>query len=205
MRGSIISSGFASGDRVVIGHWAESPIGPVTDVMWAAPDGTRTLFVPDDRAAAFVSGVYEFDAVEVVAFRVYRRPREIDVELGDRFVHAVAGRGIPIPIPRPAAITRWVERPIARALMGVVTYGVSPTGVREWYRADRWAPLRDARAIVAGRDLGAMAPIDPRCGFGFSEPPPRPSWVDVRPLLEYPETTGAGAQAPAPDSRSTGG
>lgn len=70
--------------------------------------------------------------------------------------------------------------------MGVAAYGTSPTGVREWYRADRWRPLRRAVGEVDGMALGSMARVEPPTDFGFSEPPARPSWVDVRPLLEYP-------------------
>ncbi len=190
MVGSIVSSGFASGDRVVVGHWSETPIGPLTDVMWAAPDGRRTLFVPSREAADFVGGVYEFDRTEVVPFEVVRTGRTLDVRAGDRALHFVSRRGITIPVPRPAAFTRWVEAPLAKGLLGVVVHGTSPTGVREWYRADRWAPLRRAAARVGGTPLGKMAPVSPSCGFGFSEPPARPSWVDVRPLLEYPAETG---------------
>ena len=186
MRGSIVSSGFASGDRVVVGHWAVSPVGPITDVMWSSPSGERTLFAPDAEAAEFITGVYEFDSVEVVDVRAAERPRGLDLTFDDRTLAFTARRGIRIPVPRPAWFTRYVEGPIARRLMGVHTYGVSPTGVQEWYRADRWAPLRSATATVAGESLGAMAPLRPACGFGFSEPPARPSWVDVRPLLEYP-------------------
>ncbi len=186
MQGSIISSGFASGDRVVVGSWEVTPLGPLTDVMWSAPDGQRTLYVPSAEAAEFITGVYEFDAVEVVEFAVSNRRRCLEVTLGDRSLHFVARRGIPIPVRRPAWFTRWVEGPIARTLMGVRTYGTSPTGVREWYRADRWSPLREASATIGDRSLGAMAPVAPACGFGFSEPPARPSWVHVRPLLEYP-------------------
>ena len=89
-----------------------------------------------------------------------------------------------IPVRRPAWFTRYVEGPIARATMGVRTYGTSPTGVREWYRADAYRRLVAATGSVDGRDLGAMAPVDPPARFGFSEPPRRPSWVEVRPLLE---------------------
>ncbi len=190
MRGSIISSGFESGDRVVVGHWQVSPVGPITDVMWSSPDGHRTLFAPDQAAADFITGVYAFDSVEcvdiIVDRTVARGSRSLDISVGDRRLRFVARRGVPIPLRRPAWFTRWVEGPIARLLMGVVTYGTSPTGVREWYRADRWSPLRTASGSIAGRPLGAMAHVDPACGFGFSEPPARPSWVDVRPLLEYP-------------------
>lgn len=50
---------------------------------------------------------------------------------------ARAGRGWRLPSGRlrTPAVTRWIEGPIARGVMGVRTYGVSPTGVREWYRA----------------------------------------------------------------------
>ncbi len=187
MRGAIISSGFASGDRVVVGHWQVTPHGPLTDVMWATPDGRRTLFAPHTAAADFITGVYAFDRVEVGAVVAQSGRRRLDVTMGDRSLHFTAQRGIPIPFRRPAWFTRWVEGPVARRLLGVATYGTSPTGVREWYRTDRWAPLRDAGATVAGRSLGPMAPVSPACGFGFSEPPSRPSWVDVRPLLEYPD------------------
>lgn len=186
MQGSIVSSGFASGDRVVVGFWQQTPLGPLTDVMWAAPDGLRTLFVPTAEAADFVTGVYEFDVVAILDFAVSTERGCLELVFGDRSLRFVARRGVPIPFRRPAWFTRWVEGPIARRLLGVRTYGTSPTGVREWYRADRWAPLRDAGAIVGGRSLGAMAPVAPACGFGFSEPPSRPSWVHVRPLLEYP-------------------
>lgn len=186
MAGSILSTGFASGDRVVVGHWASTPIGPITDVMWATPDGTRCLYVPSDLAGEFISGVYAFDAVVVTDFSVVARPDAVQITFGDRTLAFAARRGIPIPFRRPAAFTRFIEGPIARRLMGVETYGISPTGVAEWYRADRWRPLRAASGTIGGRDLGAIRPVRPACGFGFSEPPARPSWVDVRPRLGYP-------------------
>ena len=65
MEGIIASCGFASGDRVVVGQWARSPLGPMADVMWAAPDGTRTLFAPTDAVASFVTAIYDFDEVVV--------------------------------------------------------------------------------------------------------------------------------------------
>ncbi|MEZ5227286.1 MAG: hypothetical protein R2710_11595 [Acidimicrobiales bacterium] len=63
--GVIGAAGFASGDRVVIGHWYESPIGPFNDIMWAEPDGWRTLFVADERSKCFITSVYQFDSVIV--------------------------------------------------------------------------------------------------------------------------------------------
>jgi hypothetical protein len=188
LRGVIASSGFASGHRVVVGHWADGPLGAMTDVMWADPEGGRTLVAPSDAVADFITSVYAFDAVEVTDLEVVPGHRRLLVRTSRRELELVAGRGIGLRVPRPAWVTRYVEGPVARALMGVQTYGTSPSGVREWYRADGYRRLASARAALDGVDLGAMAPVDPPCGFGFSEPPRRPSWVDVRPLVEGPVT-----------------
>lgn len=188
MAGSIVSTGFYSGDRVVVGRWARSPIGSLVDVMWADPEGFRTLYVPSDDAADFVSGVYEFDHVIVTPFTVEASAHGIGLTFADRELELEARSwGWRIPLRgRPPWFTRWVEGPIARLTMGVRTFGTSPTGVREWYRADRYRPLVSASGSVAGQSLGSMERVEPAVGFGFSEPPAHPSWVDVRPLLEYP-------------------
>ena len=155
--------------------------------MWATPDGRRRLVAPSQAMADFVSAVYRFDDVlvtplsAVVAGRslVLTAP-ELRLELQAR-----AGRGWPLP-PAPAWVTRYLAGPLAWRLLGVRTYGVTPTGVREWYRARWYRPLVEGRASVAGRDLGPLRPLDPAVGFGFSEPPRRPSMVWVRPLLHDP-------------------
>lgn len=36
--GRVISSGFSTGDMIVIGDWNNSPHGPFTNLMWAKPD-----------------------------------------------------------------------------------------------------------------------------------------------------------------------
>lgn len=187
LRGFIASTGFRSGHRLVVGHWTASPVGPVTDVMWATPGGERVLLAPSASGAALVTAVYRFDRVEIVGVHALAGgERRVTVRAGDLEVDMEAGPGWRIPFPRPPAFTRWVEGPIARAVLGVRTYGVSPTGVREWYRADVWRPLVRASGRLAGEDLGPMAPLAPPTGFGFSEPPRRPSIVAVRPLLEDP-------------------
>lgn len=185
LRGVIASTGFASGDRVVVGHWHASPVGPMTDVMWARPDGTRVLLAPNEVIAAFVTAVYRFDRVEIVPFAVGAAPRVLDVVAGGLEIRLVAGRGWPIPIPRPPWVTRRLEAPLAR-LLGVRAYGESPSGVREWYRADWYRAVRHGRGALEGVDLGALRPVDPPLGVGFSEPPRRPAIVAVRPLLEDP-------------------
>jgi len=187
MAGVIASCGFASGDRFVVGRWDRSPVGPTIDVMWAQPDGHRVLLAPDAVTAEFVTAVYGFDEVVVAPFaRGDRAPTVVDVVTGRLRLRMQAGPAVLRLPPRPCWFTRWVEGPVAKRLLDVDTYGVSPTGVEEWYQARTLRFVASATASVDGRDLGAVAPVDPRCGFGFSEPPRRPSIVAVRPALRYP-------------------
>lgn len=190
LEGVIGAAGFASGDRVVVGHWSRCPGGPLSDVMWASPSGHRTLYAPTPAGAAFVTSVYDFDEVVVdPGLVVVGDGRALDVTLPSISASVVltAGPGWRIPPSRrPAWVTRRVEAPVARALMGVETHGVSPTGVEEWYQATAWRPVVTARASVAGHDLGGLALLDPPCRFGFSEPPRRPALTQVRPLLRFP-------------------
>jgi hypothetical protein len=187
LSGVIVSAGFASGDRFMVGHWVSSPIGRLNDVMWGRPDGERVLLAASPREADFITAVYRFDRVEVVPIRARSGEGDFELRAGDLELRARAGRGWRLPLRRrPAWFTRWVEGPVARATMGVRTYGTSPTGVREWYQAERSRPLVDASARVGGRDLGRLLPRWEPVRVGFTEPPRRPSWVDVRPLLEDP-------------------
>lgn len=206
MRGTITSSGFASGDRVVVGRWERSPVGATVDVMWAHPDGTRTLLAPDERTARFVTSVYEFDEVRIVPFETRAGRRELTLRAGPLELELRAGRAVLWLPPRPRWCTRWLERPVARLLLGVRTWGTSPTGVQEWYQASSCRFLVSATARVDGVDLGAMAALHPACGFGFSESPRRPSMVAVRPTLGVPTGTQPwppAASATAPPRRPT--
>jgi hypothetical protein len=171
----------------MVGHWAESPIGALDDVMWARPDGERVLLASSEREADFITAVYRFDRVAVVPVAVRSGDGTLVLEAGEVELRVRAGRGWRLPLRRrPAWFTRWVEGPVARVTMGVRTYGTSPTGVREWYQAERSRPVVEASARLAGRDLGRLLPGWDPVRVGFTEPPSRPSWVDVRPLLEDP-------------------
>lgn len=188
LEGNIGAAGFASGDRIVVGAWTDGPIGAMVDVMWARPDGERVLLAPSDDAAALITAAYSFDRVEVVEVRGGCTGRVLDVAAGPLAIRLEAGRGWPLPPAwlRPAWFTRFVEAPIAKAVMGVRTYGVTPTGAREWYRADRYRRVVSGSASCDGRSLGELRPVDPPCGFGFSEPPKAPSITAIRPLLVLP-------------------
>jgi hypothetical protein len=174
----------------VVGTWRSSPLGPLDDLMWARPDGRRILVAATDEAADYVSGVYGFDEVVVGPLRVTLDGRRLHLRAAgaglDVELHLVAGRAVVLPWARPAWFTRRVEAPIARRIFGVDTYGVSPSGVQEWYRAVSLRRVVAGWASIDGRDLGPLGPIDPPAGFGFSEPPRFPSMVGVHPLLERP-------------------
>jgi hypothetical protein len=186
LRGVVSSVGFESGDRFVVGHWLSSPIDAFTDLMWAAPDGTRHLRVPSVRALSFVSGIYTFDDASVAPVVATATTSSVEVHAGDVGVDLRGGLPRHIPFSSIPGVTRWVQDPIARVTMGVRTYGKSPTGVREWYRAQTYRRVLTASGSVDGHDLGPLAArIDPPVRFGFSEPPRRPSMVWLRPLLEY--------------------
>jgi hypothetical protein len=186
LTGFIASAGFASGDRIVVGQWTDSPLGPLTDVMWARPDGERVLLVPDQPAADFITSLYEFDRVELVPVTAGGGERWLEMAAGPLEMQLKAAAGWRVPFPRPPAFTRFVEAPIARALLGVNVYGTTSSGVREWYRADEHRRVLTGWATADGRDLGALGPVTPPCRFGFSDPPRGPSIVAVRPLLEDP-------------------
>ena len=62
-KGRITSSGFQSGDRIVVGSWNESIFGQFTDIMWAKPDGHRTLIAPNQKIADYVDSMYTFDEI----------------------------------------------------------------------------------------------------------------------------------------------
>lgn len=188
LRGAIVSAGFASGDRFTVGHWDEGPLGAMADVMWARPDGERVLLSDSRSTEEFVQAVYEFDRSEVVPFRTTRTRRRLVLSAGPLTLDLRAGAPVAFPPLwlRPPWVTRYVEAPISRAALGVSTYGSSPTGVAEWYRATLVRRVVGGEGTLDGVGLGALAPVDPPLRVGFAEPPKFPSFVLVQPLLEDP-------------------
>jgi hypothetical protein len=161
--------------------------------MWARADGRRVLVAPTQDGADYVSAVYGFDEVVVSPLRVelvgrflHLRARELKLEL-----HLSGGFALVVPWLRPTWFTRRVEGPIADRLLRVATYGVSASGVQEWYRAVSVRRILAGWASIDGRDLGRLGPVDPPTGFGFSEPPRFPSMVGTRARLEWPRPAPA--------------
>lgn len=184
VRGTISSVAFDSGDQFVIGCWAETPVGPLVDVMWRDPSGRRSLIVPSDVAAGYVTSIYEFDTVDVTPLRVESDGRDTVVESDQLSLKLFGGWIRRVPSRRSRWFTERIEAPIARRLMNVEVYGVSPLGVREWYQSSGWTWVRRGEGALLGQDLGEMAQIDHQMDVGFSNPPARPSVVSIRVLLD---------------------
>ncbi len=160
----------------------------MTDVMWARPDGERVLLAETPQVADFVTAIYRFDRVQLVPITATFDGHCLNVTAGDVAMTMRAGAGWRLPSGRlrPAWFTRWVEGRIARPLLGVHTYGVSSTGVRQWYRAEEYRRVVHAEARMGGADLGPLRPFEVPVRFGFTGPPRRPSIVRLRSLLLDP-------------------
>ena len=198
LEGLIAATGFASGDRFVIGLWDRGPLGAMVDVMWARPDGTKVLLASSQDVARFVGGVYEFDEVRVVEAQAGASDKGVEVQAGPLQVELRTGPPFKLFGLRPRFLRRsalWVRiedlvfRPLAGKWLigggsGVRLYGRSPSGVREWYCIDSYRPVIGGKASLDGVDLGPLAPLDPPANFGFSEFPTRPAVVHCAPLLE---------------------
>lgn len=198
LEGAIAGLGFASGDSFVCGLWDAGPLGPMVDVMWAQRSGRRVLLAPDDRVAAFVSGIYSFDETRVVPFALARASGRFELTAGELVVTARLGSPHPLFALRPRRLRRclaWVrvEDVLLRPLIGrfvigggggVRMLGTTPGGQREWYRIDGYRRVVSATARVGGRDLGPLAALAPDLGFGFSGFPRRPAFVTCSPVLD---------------------
>jgi len=182
--GTISSVAFASGDQFVIGCWQQTPVGAMSDVMWLDPSGTRTLIASSEAAADYITGIYEFDVVKVAELQSSSCERSTTVVGAGIDLHLRSGRRIRFPGRRPLSITRLVEAPIARRLMGVEVYGTTPTGAREWYQASALSWVGAATATIGGEDLGSVVDLTRPMGVGFSNPPARPSIVSIRVAIQ---------------------
>ena len=178
LKGSITSFGTTSGHRFVIGNWETSPIGRFADVMWAPPDGRRIL-VACEAAADYVTTVYPFSEFIHTEVSAHLDGRKIEVNAGPLAIKLASGHPLPFPW-RPRWVTGSVESALAQRIMGVRTSGVSPTGSTEWYRTRSLSWVRQGLATVGGDSCGELAPISGHLGFGFTEPPTRPSHVKLR-------------------------
>jgi hypothetical protein len=188
-RGRIAGVGSASGVRVVVGWWHESPWGEFADAMVERADGHRVLLAPSADVADLVSTTYSFDEVRIEPFAaasggattwVVRSPSlELDLTVGGRTGLGRLLRLVPSPVAASPLFATLAD-PVARlALAGVRTRGTARAGRREYYGALDVHAVTAMTGSLDGVPLGALAPVDPPCRFGFSSTPRRPSVTDV--------------------------
>jgi len=183
-RGAIAGVGSTSGVRVVVGRWDESPYGAFADVMVETASGHRVLLAPTAEVADFVEATYSFDEIRIEpvavdGWSVRSRSLTLDLTVGDRTALGWLLR----LVPRGVAESTWwcsVTDPVARVVLrGVRTRGSAKDGRREWYGATEVRTVEAMTGAFDGSDLGALAPVHPAPGFGFSSTPPRPSVTDL--------------------------
>lgn len=191
--GHIAGAGSASGLRIVVGAWDESPFGAFADVMLQTADDERVLLAPDDTIADFVATTYQFDRVEVgdVSAAVESDALTVSTESFD----ARIGVGGPAPVDwllralprRLATAPRWLKAtdPVAaKVVPGVHTYGTAGNGRVEYYGARRSRRITTLDGHYRGVPFGALAPLRPPVSFGFSSTPASPQIVSVTTTID---------------------
>jgi hypothetical protein len=191
--GRIAGIGSTSGVRVVVGRWDDSPWGSFADVMVEDAAGHRVLLAPDERVRDFVAATYSFDEHVIEPVEVADTSDGWQVTTPSLSLRLVTGRSTPLGVAlrlvpaRVATAAAWcaLADPVARiALKGVRTRGTAGGDRREWYGATSVVAVTAIAGSWRGDDLGALAPVDPPCRFGFSSTPRRPSVATVVTTVE---------------------
>ncbi len=187
-KGRVISSGFQTGDMVVIGDWRESPHGAFTNLMWAKPDGTRVLIAPSEELGDFVSSLYSFEKVIVSPMEIERTEKSIEVKCDLGRIYMQWGMTIPLPFSRPRWFIANIEAPFARLFFGTKTHGTTRNGRKEWYHVRGLSRMKSVELELDGRSTKQMTGMAPSACFGFSNPPRMPLSVRVDSLIAAAES-----------------
>ena len=179
-KGRISSCAFSSGDRVVVGDWYESPLGRFSDVMWAGPDGKRTLIAPSMKVAEYLNSIYSFEETIITDLDVILKDNEMSLKSEKLELNFEWDKGWKIPFKRSLFFIAAVEGIFARILFGTKTHGRTKDNRKEWYAIDRVSKITTASASIDGQDLGSMTSMSKPCKFGFSEAPKKPSSCVLR-------------------------
>jgi hypothetical protein len=196
--GWIAGIGTSSGTRVVIGHWARSPLGPFSDVMLERADGHRLLLAPSRQSAGFIADTYVFDEVRTVpvevtvadgAWTVVAGPLELCFTTGRRSAVGLLLRAVPRPLSARPAWATAIGLPAL--LLGVRTHGSARGGRHEWYGAHDLHLITTATATYEGEALGRLARVEPPVRFGFGSTPRTPCLVRVTTTVAAAASTSA--------------
>jgi len=158
-------------------------------------DGHRVLLAPSEEVADLVATTYTFDEVRIEPVEVFAGWADGDewvrswgpsspslsmaLDVGARTGLGRLLRTVPPALATSPAFATLAD-PFARiALRGVRTRGVARAGRREYYGATDVRAVEGMTGSFDGVDLGALAPVDPPCRFGFSSTPRRPSVTEV--------------------------
>jgi hypothetical protein len=180
--------GSASGVRVVVGWWHDSPLGEFVDAMVERADGHRVLLAPNRAVAEFVSSTYVFDETRIEpitarevgsAWVVGSGSLSLELTVGPRMPLGWLLRCVPVALATRPWFTHLTD-PVARvALRGVRTRGVAREGRQEFYAATDLHRVTASGGSFDGVPLGALGPVWPACRFGFSSTPRVPSVTSV--------------------------
>jgi len=186
--GQIAGVGSESGVRVVVGSWHTTPLGAFGDAMVETPAGRRVLVAPSRPVAEFIEATYAFDEVRLEPitvtsdrgrWRVVSPSLTLDLTVGGRMPLGRLLRAVPERLAASPAWATLVDPVARRVLRGVRTRGTALAGRREFYGATDLHHVTALEGSFEGRPLGALAPVDPPCRFGFSSTPRRPSVTTV--------------------------
>ncbi|AZZ47818.1 hypothetical protein [Rathayibacter rathayi] len=196
--GRIAGFGTASGTRIVLGLWAETPFGAFADAMIETRDGHRLLIAPTREVADFIGSTYSFDEVRVAPVSWRRIAGGLTVSAGPLAVSLRLGGLTPLGrllriVPRPVAEhPAWLcaISPVAALLApGVRKAGSAGNGRREFYGVRAIRRVEGVHAVLAEEDLGPLRPLSPPVRFGFSSAPAAPAIVDVTTTITTTITT----------------
>lgn len=188
LRGHILGAGSTSGVRLVVGRWLRTPMGPFADVMVERADGHRILLAPTEEVEDLIARTYVFDETRVEPVEVTVTGEEWLVESPSLWARFTIGSRLPLgwllkAVPGPLATNpTWVSAldPVARVLLpGVRTHGTAREGREEYYGATDLHAVTELCGSLDDVALGALAPVEPACRFGFSSTPPTPALTDV--------------------------
>jgi hypothetical protein len=182
--GRISASAFSSGERLVIGDWHHSPLGKFTNIMWARPDGKRILISPSTKCADYVSKIYSFEEVIVTPLKIKRDKKKIEIKTEDLLIYLEWSWSLHIPIKRPRWFISSVEYFFANLLFGTKTYGKTNDNRKEWYMIKSISWIKNASFRYRNESFGKLTKLSEPIGFGFSDPPTRPSSVRVISMIE---------------------
>ena len=193
--GQIAGVGSTSGVRIVVGNWADSPLGSFADAMVELPGGHRILLAPSGAVANFIAATYSFDEIRVEPFDLTEQGStwsirsaslHLDFEVGSRTWLGALLRLVPQGL---AHAPRWISLIdlIARVVLrGVRVAGETKNGRKEWYGATDNRVVTSLAGTFDGRDLGVLSKVEPSPRFGFSSTPPRPSVTRICTTVEVP-------------------